>query len=125
MGSYVYLLESHLYLLKSGVVVGTNNIVELMELKMLKLFSMEKGCRALQVFGDSMIVINWVTGAQRCHIIRMEKIILTPFMFVMSIGRTTTWPITDLSMMSKSNPHESIFHNNYNFSFACDIYDSW
>ena len=42
---------------------------------MLLLFGVEKGCRALQVFGDSMIVINWVTIAQRCHITILEPIL--------------------------------------------------
>ena len=39
-----------------------------MALKMLLLFAVEKGCKALQVFDDSMIVINWVYGVQRYHI---------------------------------------------------------
>ena len=40
---------------------------------MLLIFAHEKGLQWLQIFGDSMIVINWMNNAQRCH-----NILLTP-----------------------------------------------
>ena len=36
-------------------------------LKLLLCFSKEKGCTYLQLFGDSMIIVNWINKAQNCH----------------------------------------------------------
>jgi ribonuclease HI len=47
---------------------GTNNYSKLIALKLLLLFAIEKGCRALQVFGDSLVIINWANGIHRCKI---------------------------------------------------------
>jgi len=50
---------------------GTNNFSKFMNLKLLIIFSIEKGCKELNVFGDSMAVINWSRGTQRCLNIRL------------------------------------------------------
>jgi hypothetical protein len=42
-----------------------------MALKLLLLFSIEKGCKALQVFGDSLAIINRANGIHRCQISRL------------------------------------------------------
>ena len=42
-----------------------------MALKLLLLFAIEKGCRALQVFGDSLVIINWANGIHRFQISRL------------------------------------------------------
>jgi ribonuclease HI len=68
-GGLLYLSDSHSFELSSGLGVGTNNFVELSVVRLLLLFALERGCRSLQVFGDSMIVINWLNEIQRCHII--------------------------------------------------------
>jgi ribonuclease HI len=52
-----------------------NNFAELMALKLLLLFALEKGCRSLQVFGDSMVIINWEKEIQSCHIMRLLPIL--------------------------------------------------
>lgn len=57
----LYLSNSHYFLLKSGLGEGTNNFVDLLALKMLLLFVVQKGCRNLQVFSDSMLIINKVS----------------------------------------------------------------
>jgi ribonuclease HI len=67
-------LTSHYYLIKSGLGAGTNNYAEIMALKLLLLFVVEKGCKTLQVFGDSMLIINWEKGVQRCHISHLVPI---------------------------------------------------
>ena len=46
---------------------GTNNFAELMTLKLLLCFAIERNCKKLQVFGDSMVVINWINKTQRCR----------------------------------------------------------
>jgi ribonuclease HI len=50
-----------------GLGRGTNNYVELMALKLLLLFTREKGIQQIQIFGDSMNVINWTRKHQTCH----------------------------------------------------------
>jgi ribonuclease HI len=73
-GGCLYLSTTHYFLLKSGLGAGTNNYAELLALKLLLLFVVEKGCKTLQVFGDSMLIINWENGVQRCHISRLVPI---------------------------------------------------
>ena len=50
-----------------GLGSGTNNFAELMTLKLLLCFAIERNCKKLQVFGDSMVVINWINKTQRCR----------------------------------------------------------
>ena len=38
-----------------------------MTLKLLRCFAIETNCKMLQVFGDSMVVINWINKTQRCR----------------------------------------------------------
>lgn len=47
---------------------GSNNYSEIIALKLLLLFAVEKECKTLQVFGDSLLIIHWVNRVQRCHI---------------------------------------------------------
>jgi hypothetical protein len=42
-----------------------------MALKLLLLFSIEQGCRTLQVFGDSLVIINWINEKHRCQVSRL------------------------------------------------------
>jgi hypothetical protein len=57
-GAILYLREDHFYLLKWGLGVGTNNKTKLLALYMLLIFADEKGLLRIQIFGDSMLVIN-------------------------------------------------------------------
>ena len=59
-GTILYLTDDHYFLFSTGLGDGTNNFVELLTLKLLFLFYLEKGCLMLQVFGDSMIILNWI-----------------------------------------------------------------
>ena len=38
-----------------------------MALKLLLHFSLEQGCRKLQIFGYSVIIINWLNKVQHCR----------------------------------------------------------
>ena len=38
-----------------------------MTLKLLLCFAIERNCKKLEVFGDSMVVINWINKTQRCR----------------------------------------------------------
>lgn len=58
-----------------GLGAGTNSYAELCALRLLLLKPIVEGCSALQIFGDSMIVINWATGILRCRNIRLLPIL--------------------------------------------------
>jgi hypothetical protein len=45
---------------------GSNNFAELMELKLSLLMDSEKGAQMIQVFGDSLVVINKKEGSFSC-----------------------------------------------------------
>jgi ribonuclease HI len=74
-GGILYFSESHYFTLTSGLGTGTNNYAELMSLKLLIAFALEKNCKMLIVFGDSKNVINWINGTQRCTNIRLANIV--------------------------------------------------
>ena len=50
-----------------GLDFRTNNHTELMALKLLLCFAIERNCKKLQVFGDSLVVINWINKIQKCR----------------------------------------------------------
>ena len=53
---------------------GANNFVELLALKLLLCFGLEKNCTKLQIFGVSMVVINWVNRIQNFRTITLSPI---------------------------------------------------
>ena len=57
-----------------GLGAGTNNYAELMTLKLLLCFAIERNCRQLQFFGDSMVVINWMNKTQKCRIDSLDAL---------------------------------------------------
>jgi len=69
-GASLYLSFSHHYTLRAGLGLGSNNYSELMALKLLLIFAVEKNIKQLQIFGDSMIIINWANKTHICHIMR-------------------------------------------------------
>jgi ribonuclease HI len=71
-GGCIYLSEQHYYYLRAGLGPGTNNFSEIMALKLLLLFAVEKGCTSLQVFGDSLLIIKWVKQEHFCHTARLR-----------------------------------------------------
>jgi ribonuclease HI len=74
-GGILYLSDSHHFSMTFGLGMGTNNFAELMSLKLLIAFAIEKGCHSLTVYGDSMNVINWIKSTQRCTITRLVNIL--------------------------------------------------
>ena len=74
-GAVFYLTESHYFFLSLGLGGGTNNFAELMSLKMLLMFAVEKGCTVLNFFGDSLNVINWINQTQVCSHLRLAHIL--------------------------------------------------
>ena len=58
-----------------GLGEGGNNYAEIFSLKLLLIFAAEKGCRSLNVFGDSMNVINWIKKTHMCRNLRLDNIL--------------------------------------------------
>ena len=54
---------------------GSNNFVEIMSLKLMLVFALEKNCRSISIFGDSLNVINWYWEIQQCGNISLANIL--------------------------------------------------
>ena len=55
----LYMWDAHLVKFKAGLGSGTNNIAELMAVKLPLMFESKKGAHVLQIFGDSLVLIKW------------------------------------------------------------------
>ena len=66
-GATLFLNPTHHFQISMGLGSGTNNYIELMALKLLLCFAIERNCKKLQVFADSLIVINWIKKIKKCR----------------------------------------------------------
>ena len=57
-GATNFLNQNHHFHIQMGLGTYTNKYPELMDLKLLLCFSLQKGCRKFQIFGDSLIIVN-------------------------------------------------------------------
>ena len=73
-GACLFLNQSHYFQISLGLGVGTNNYAELMTLKLLLCFAIERNCRQLQDFGDSMVVINWLNKIHKCRTATLDAL---------------------------------------------------
>ena len=84
-GVALYLNEDQYFKLKIGLGRGTNNYVELSNLRLLLLSSLEKGRQQLQIFCNSKIIINWFNQLSNCHVNTlinlMEEVIILKSQF--------------------------------------------
>ena len=55
---------------------GNNNYAELFTLKLLLYFAIENECTQLEIFGDSMIVINWINKVQSWHNVFLNIVLM-------------------------------------------------
>lgn len=74
-GAVLFLTDSHYFAMSLGLGGGTNNFAELMSPKFLLMFALETGCTALNFYGDSMNVIQWINHTQECWNLRLAHII--------------------------------------------------
>ena len=74
-GALLFISNSHSFELTIGLGEGTNNFVKLMSLKFLLIFAAKKGCTNINVFGDSMNVINWKRGIHQCRNLRLANLL--------------------------------------------------
>jgi ribonuclease HI len=74
-GVILFLTQNHSFKISMGLGLGTNNHAELMALKLLLLFEVDKNISSLHIFGDSLLVINWIQKTQRCQNILLAPLI--------------------------------------------------
>jgi len=74
-GAVLYLSDSHSFTISMGLGEGSNNFAELLSLKLLLLFALEKGCSDITCFGDSLNVINWIKQTQDCRNLRLGNLL--------------------------------------------------
>lgn len=67
----LHLFDTKFIHIKHGLGIRTNNHVEMMGIKFLLSAVIEKNDRSLQVFGDSMLIMNWEKRVQWCHNLRL------------------------------------------------------
>ena len=73
-GECLYLNQNHYSQISLGLGARTNNYAELMTLKLLLCFAIERNCIKLQVFGDSMVIINWLNKTRKCIITTLDAL---------------------------------------------------
>ena len=73
-GKYFF-SHQHFFEMMVGLGKGSNNLAELLRLKIILIFAVQKGCRSLNICGDLMNVINWIEGIQIFQNIRLDNII--------------------------------------------------
>eukprot|EP00253_Pinus_taeda_P020087 PITA_20087 len=66
-GFILHINEHHRYLVKMGLGRGSNNFVELSAIRNLLHFALTHQHTNLNIFGDSMMVVNWINNASICH----------------------------------------------------------
>lgn len=67
-GFVLHINENHRYLAKLGFGIGTNNFAELSALYNLLHFALSHHITQLNIFGDSMVVVNWINNVTNCHV---------------------------------------------------------
>jgi len=81
-GALLYLSKDHYFKMAIGLGEGTNNYAEILSLKMLLVFAIEQSVKELTIYGDSMNVINWTKGTQRCININLENLLEDVLMLI-------------------------------------------
>ena len=66
-GATLFISPPHHFKIQMGLGIGTNNYVELMDVKLLLCFAIEIGCKRIHIFGDSLLMINWINKVQKCQ----------------------------------------------------------
>ena len=74
-GALLFLSDDHFFKIAVGLGEGTNNYAEILSLKMLLVFAIEQSVKDLSIYGDSMNIINWTKGTQRCINLNLENIL--------------------------------------------------
>ena len=71
----LYLKDDHYITFKADLDTCTNNFAEICALKLLLSLALGKQISKIMIFGDSLLVINWVTGKIRIHNLELSQIV--------------------------------------------------
>ena len=74
-GGVYFLNDNHYFMFKAGLGEGTNNFTELYALKLLLTLALDKQVSSIQVFGDSLLVINWIRGKYKSHNLNLAQLL--------------------------------------------------
>jgi len=74
-GAVLFLSDSHIFKIQTGLGSGSNNYAKCMALKPAILFVRENGVTSLQIYGDSLNVVNWARKLKKCHNIFLATLI--------------------------------------------------
>jgi len=74
-GAILHISERHSYSLIMGLIRGTNNFAEHSAALHIIRFALEKNCHALQLFGDSKIVCDWLNKISYCWSFSLRHIL--------------------------------------------------
>ena len=72
----IFINDQHYFTFKAGLGSGSNNFAELLGLKLLLSLSLENNFKKLHIFGDSQLVINWVSGKYRIQNVQLAQILM-------------------------------------------------
>ena len=68
---YLYFSDNHWYSFKASLREGSNNFVQLSALRILLRLTVEHEALNLQIYGDSQIIIKWITGQNKIHYVQL------------------------------------------------------
>ena len=71
-GGILYLKDDHYITFKDGLEFGSNNFAELSAVKLLIYLALDKQILHIQIFGDSLLVISWISSKFRCHNMHLD-----------------------------------------------------
>ena len=72
-GGILFLKHDHYITFKVGLGVGSNNYAELFALKLLIILALNKQISNIHIFGDSLLVINWISGKFKVHNLQLAQ----------------------------------------------------
>ena len=74
-GGILFLKYDHYFTFKAGLGEGSNNFTELYALKLLLTLALDKQVSRIQVYGDSLLVINWILGKYRINNLHLAQLL--------------------------------------------------
>jgi len=84
-GALLFLTENHYFKISIGLGEGSNNYAEILSLKLLLVFAIEQNVKDITVYGDSMNVINWTKGTQRCINLNLQNLLEDVLLLISSL----------------------------------------
>ena len=75
VGGLLYISYVHFFTFSAGLGLGTNNFAELMAIKLLITLALKHEIHTLQIFGDSQLVIKWVSDKFRIKDVQLTQVL--------------------------------------------------